>query len=85
VNPQAVMPEKIKYLTENRLKLELGVSEEFISKLKRAQEILSQKKKTHINFEAVLGSALEVFFNHCRLEVDRLTTTTTEVVKALRA
>jgi hypothetical protein len=52
-------PEKAKYVTANRLKLELGISEEFMKNLKRAQELLCQKGKSHKNFEATLAWALE--------------------------
>jgi hypothetical protein len=61
VRPQVLTPEKAKYVTENRLKLELGISEEFMKILKRAQEILSQKSRSYKNFEATLGWALEEF------------------------
>jgi hypothetical protein len=61
VRPQVLTPEKAKYVTENRLKLELGISEEFMKTLKRAQEILCQKSGSHKNFEATLGWALEEF------------------------
>jgi hypothetical protein len=59
VRPQVLTPEKAKYVTENRLKLELGISEEFMKTLKRAQEILCQKSGSYKNFEATLSWALE--------------------------
>jgi hypothetical protein len=59
VRPQVLTPEKAKYVTENRLKLELGISEEFMKNLKRAQEIFCQKSKSYQNFEATLGWALK--------------------------
>jgi hypothetical protein len=59
VRPHVLTPEKAKYVTENRLKLELGVSEAFMKNLKRAQEILCQKSRSHQNFEATIGWALE--------------------------
>jgi hypothetical protein len=61
VNPQAATIEKAKYVTEDRIKLELGVSEEFMKDLKRVQEILSQKNKAHSNYEATLGKVLKEF------------------------
>jgi len=61
VNPQILTQEKSKYVAENRLKLELGVSEEIMGDLKRAQEILSQKQKRNISFEGAIGEVLKDF------------------------
>jgi hypothetical protein len=61
VNPKVLTPEKIKYVSQERLKLELGVSEAVMADLKRAQEILSQKAKAHVSLEETLGKVLENF------------------------
>ena len=61
--PELAVTEKVKYVTEKRLKIELGVSEEFIQMLKRAQDILSQKTKSHENYEATLGEVLKEFLD----------------------
>ncbi len=61
INPQTATPEKIKYVSETRLKLELGISEEVMNDLKRAQDVLSQKMGAHASLEDVLGRSLKEF------------------------
>jgi hypothetical protein len=63
VSPQALPVEKAKYVTENRLKLELGVSEEIMNGLKRAQEVISQKSKGHASLEHVLEILLKQYLD----------------------
>ena len=63
INPKTATPEKIKYVTESRLKLELGVSEEFIEMLKKAQDILCQKTKGVASYEMTLEQALKEFLD----------------------
>jgi 5-methylcytosine-specific restriction endonuclease McrA len=60
-NPQTLVFEKAKYVAENRLKLELGISEEVMHDLRRAGEILSQKSKAPVNFEMTVAAVLKDF------------------------
>jgi 5-methylcytosine-specific restriction endonuclease McrA len=61
VNPKEAVPEKIKYISEDRLKLETSLSEENAKILNRAQELLSQKLKRHVTIKEVLGVVLKDF------------------------
>ena len=61
VDPKAAVVEKLHYVTEERLKLEVGVSEEFCEKLKTVQSIISQKKKVFCNREMALEMAVDLF------------------------
>jgi hypothetical protein len=60
-NPQAAVQERVRYVAEDRLRLELAVSEKTINALKRAQEILSQRMGKHISMEEAIGVALGEF------------------------
>ena len=56
--PPTLTPEKAKYVTEDRLELRLGVSEEIMQMLKRAQDLVSQNKKAAANYEETLKEVL---------------------------
>jgi hypothetical protein len=61
VNPQAMTPEKAKYVGRGRVKLELGLSEEGMLKLRRAQDLLSQKKQKSVTLEETLAAMTEEY------------------------
>jgi 5-methylcytosine-specific restriction endonuclease McrA len=61
VNPKEIVAEKIKYVSQDRLKLETGLSEENAKALKRAQELLAQKLKRHVSIEEALGVVLKEY------------------------
>ena len=61
VMPQTLIIERAKYVAENRLELKLGVSEEIIQKLKRAQDLESQRTNKAANFEDTLRALLEFY------------------------
>ena len=42
--PKTATPEKMKFVSEDRLNLQLGISSALSQKLKRAQDLESQKK-----------------------------------------
>jgi len=52
--PKTATPEKSTYVSENRLNLQLGVSQELLDQLRRIQDILSQKKKRAVTLEESL-------------------------------
>jgi hypothetical protein len=54
VRPKEATPERANYVSENRIKLELGISEDAFSRLKRSQDIMCQSRKKHISFEEAL-------------------------------
>ncbi len=58
VRPQTLTPERAKYVSETRLELKMGVSENLMAKLKRAQDLISQSTRKAASFEEVLEVAL---------------------------
>lgn len=59
VNPKAAVQEKAKYITFERLKLELGISEELMKKLRRVQDLESKTKSASL--EDALEAMTEVY------------------------
>ncbi len=60
INPKTATPEKTTYVSENRLNLQLGVSEELLKKLRRFQDLLSQKKKKAVSLEKTLEDMVNI-------------------------
>jgi hypothetical protein len=54
LNPQLAIPEKLKYKTEDRLELTLGISEKLSEKIKRAKDILSQNHSKCLTTEEAI-------------------------------
>jgi hypothetical protein len=61
VIPQSVTSERAKYVSEKRLELKLGVSEELPVKFRRAQDLVSQKTRKNASLEVTLVEILEEF------------------------
>jgi hypothetical protein len=61
VMPQTATIERAKYVAENRIELKLGVSEELLKKLRRAQDLTSQKTKKAASLEDTLSEILSVY------------------------
>ena len=61
VNPKEEVSERLTYVTRERLKLLVGVSEEFKTKLKRAQDLVSNSTRSAASFEQTLEAALDLF------------------------
>jgi hypothetical protein len=61
VVPQALTPERARYVTETRIELKLGLSEDLMKKLRRAQDLVSQKARKPATLEETLGEILEIF------------------------
>lgn len=61
VRPQEATPEKVSYVTESRVKLQLGLSEKDILKLRRVQDLFCQAKKRPVSLEEVLVSLTDDF------------------------
>lgn len=61
VSPQAATPEKAKYISEDRLQLNMGVSEKTMQKLRRAQDLVSQKTRRMASLEDALEVLLETY------------------------
>ena len=61
-NPeQSEAPEKARYVREDRVALELRVSEELMKKLRRAQDLASQSAGKLASLEEALGAMVDVF------------------------
>ena len=60
-NPKKAVNERLTYVTGKRLKLELGVSGEFETKLKRVQDLVSNSKRSAASYEDALEAALDLF------------------------
>ena len=61
LNPKLLVKEKARYLSSERLKLELGVSEQFMKRLKRVQELMAQGNHTKPDMSRALEKALEFY------------------------
>ena len=63
-NPEmAEVAEKARYVREDRLALELRVSEELMQKLRRAQDLVSQSHRTLATLEETLEAMAEAFLD----------------------
>lgn len=56
VRPQQATPERVRYVNEDRLKLEIGLSEKEVLKLRRVQDLMSQSRKRHVTLEETIGA-----------------------------
>lgn len=61
VNPKGAVPEKASYVSGDRLKLELGVSESILGMLRRAQDLAAQSKQKTVSLEETLQEVLECY------------------------
>jgi len=59
--PQTLTPERAKYVTADRIKLELGVSEELMKKLKRVQDLFSQAGSRAATLEEALNVMADLY------------------------
>jgi hypothetical protein len=63
VRPEALTPESATYVTETRIRLELGLSEAAMLKLRRAQDLICQKRKRAASLEEVLMTLTQEFLH----------------------
>lgn len=59
--PERAVQEKARYVTDTRMELKVGISEELHRKLKRAQDLLSQKKRKAVSLEETLEAITDLF------------------------
>ena len=64
-NPKAAVPDRASYLAWDRLKLECGVSDECMEKLRRVQDLESQRLRKPVDFEGTLTAALDLYLEKC--------------------
>lgn len=60
-NPRLAVAERAKYVSEERLKLELGVSEALLEKIKRVQDLISQRTRKAASLEDAFEEMSELF------------------------
>src|SRR6185312_7408275 len=60
-NPRAVVSERAKYVSEDRVELRLGISEELLKKLKRIQDLESQRSRKAASLEDALEKLAETY------------------------
>ena len=63
-NPRASTPEQAKYVSEKRLDLRLGLTEELMLKLRRAQDQVSQDLNKAATLEETLEQVLALYLKH---------------------
>ncbi|MBI3558121.1 MAG: hypothetical protein HY074_17795, partial [Deltaproteobacteria bacterium] len=61
VNPKAAVSDRASYIAWDRLKLEMGVSEKCMQKLRRVQDLESQRLQKAAGFEDTLSAALDAY------------------------
>lgn len=61
VKPEKTVPERASYISGDRVKLELGLSEKEMLKLRRIQDILSQSRKRTVSLEEVITALSNEF------------------------
>jgi len=59
--PKAATPERARYVSQDRLDLRLGVSEKLLNKIKRVQDILSQKERRAVSMEEAMDRCFDLF------------------------
>jgi 5-methylcytosine-specific restriction endonuclease McrA len=69
VKPEEAVVERVSYVTPDRVKLQLGLSEREIAKLRRVQDLLSQSQKRAVSLEqAIEALSSEFLRRHDPLE-----------------
>ena len=61
IAPKETTPERVRYVTEERLKLELGVSEDLHRDIKRVQDLLCQRLRRAVTIEETMQYMVSLF------------------------
>jgi hypothetical protein len=59
--PREDVPERIKFVSESRMELRMGISKEIEEKLRHVQDLESQRTGHHVRIEETLATLLEVY------------------------
>jgi 5-methylcytosine-specific restriction endonuclease McrA len=70
IRPEAATPERASYVTESRMKLEIGLSEKAMMNLRRAQDVLAQARGRPVTLEETVAAMTDEFL-HRRDPVER--------------
>lgn len=63
VKPEKATPERVSYTSPSRTKLELGLSEQDMLRLRRAQDLLSQSRRRAVSLEETLSVLTSEFLH----------------------
>jgi hypothetical protein len=63
-HPLQAVTERAHYIHEQRLKLELGISETHLIKVRRAQDLISKARSKHTSIEETLIEMTEFYLHH---------------------
>jgi hypothetical protein len=63
VNPKEATPERTKYVSENRLELKMGISQEMFEEFKRVQDLESKRTSKTASMEETLHALLKVYLD----------------------
>lgn len=58
-SPKLAVPEKASYVSGDRLQLQVGVSEKFMLKLRKLQDLLSRKKRRPVSLEETMDYSVD--------------------------
>ena len=61
VNPQALIQETVRFKSEDRIELKVGISEALLDKLERVMDLESQRMRKSASREEALAAALELY------------------------
>jgi len=61
IAPREATPERMRFITEERLELRLGISKSLQEKLKRVRDLESQRKGRTVSLEETLEATIEVY------------------------
>ena len=61
--PKSATPERVSYVTESRLRLDIGLPESEMLKLRKVQDLLSQTKRRSLSLEEVLIELSNEYLN----------------------
>ena len=63
VSPKEATPERAKYVSEDRLLLNLGVSEKLMTKIQRIQDLESKRRRSNASLEDALDAMSDEYLN----------------------
>ena len=60
-NPEAAAPERINFISAQRAKVQFGLDEKVVQKLKLAQDYVSRSRNKNVNLEETLDAVLDIY------------------------
>jgi 5-methylcytosine-specific restriction endonuclease McrA len=62
-NPKEAVPERTKYVSENRLELKMGISQEMLDQFKKIQDLESKRTGKAVSLEETLEAVFHVYLD----------------------